>query len=235
MAWLQAIVFDFDGVIANTEPRHLQAFQEVLGAQGIHLHAEEYYGRYLGFDDAGVFRAIGSDRNWTLDDRRVGELVAAKARAYAGLLTDASVLFPGAGAAVRAWAAHVPLAIASGALRSEIDLILAAAGLSGYFAAIVAAGETPGKPAPDPYRRALALLNERAAPPIAPDRTIAIEDSRWGIESARAAGLRVVAVTTSYGAAELPGADLVVSGVEALSLDAMEALGRRSGKASPGG
>ncbi len=113
------------------------------------------------------------------------------------------------------------MAIASGALRSEIDLVLAGAGVADCFSAIVAAGDAEGKPSPAPYLRALALLNARGFA-VGPAQVIAIEDSRWGIQSARAAGLRVVAVTTGYPASELRGADLVVPGLEALSLDALE-------------
>jgi beta-phosphoglucomutase-like phosphatase (HAD superfamily) len=135
------------------------------------------------------------------------------------------VLFPGALEFIREAAAEVPIAIASGALRHEIDEIIDAAGVGGLFATIVAAGDTPeSKPSPAPYRLAIEQLRERTGRTLDPRRSVAIEDSRWGLESARGAGLRLVAVTSSYPANELPGAELVVNGLGALTLPALDTL-----------
>jgi len=230
---LRAIVFDFDGVIADSEPLHLRAFQQTLAEEGIGLGRDEYYNRYLGFDDGDVFRAIGAARGWTLDERTVDALAARKAERYQALVAGVPVVFPAAARRIVEWAAQVPLAIASGALRSEIEAIVRTGGLAACFAVIVAAGETPrGKPAPDPYLRALELLNAEgsrgggAAPAIeiAPSRVVVIEDSRWGIESAHAAGMPVVALTTSYPAPELAAADLVAASLDDLTLDTLDAL-----------
>jgi beta-phosphoglucomutase len=140
---LQAIVFDFDGVIANSEPLHLKAFQQVLADEGIFLSADDYYLHYLGFDDVGLFRALGVDHDIRMDDDRVAALVRRKSAKLREILDGGSVLFPGAAEFIRTAASHVPLAIASGALRHEILEIIEAAGLADLFAAIVAAGDTP--------------------------------------------------------------------------------------------
>jgi len=103
---LRAIVFDFDGVIANSEPLHFQAFRDVLAAEGMTLSERDYYDRYLGFDDVGVFRALG------IDERRIGDFAKQKAIRIEALERDVSILFPGAAAAVRRLAEAVPLAIA---------------------------------------------------------------------------------------------------------------------------
>jgi beta-phosphoglucomutase len=225
MGALHAIVFDFDGVIANSEPLHLQAFQQALARDGIMLTAEEYYRRYLGFDDEGVFEQLGRDRGLPMHDSRVATLVARKGEQLQAILQAGAVLFPGAAEFVRAAAAAVPVAIASGARRDEIDEILEPAGLADLFPVIVAAGDTPsGKPAPDPYRLAFERLAGRAGRPLDARRAVAIEDSRWGLESAAGAGLRCVGVTTSYPAHELPGAELVVGGLAELTIDALERL-----------
>ena len=93
---LRAIIFDFDGVLANTEPLHLRAYQEVLAVEGVTLSERDYYGRYLGFDDVGAFTAIGADagRGWTSVD--IARLISAKADRLELLEENVAVLFPGA-------------------------------------------------------------------------------------------------------------------------------------------
>ena len=222
---LQAIVFDFDGVIANSEPLHLLAFQQALAEDGVELSATDYYSRYLGYDDVGMFEALGRDRGMSMQSARVAELVARKGDRMQDLMRSGSVLFPGALAFIREAAAAVPIAIASGALRHEIDEIIDAAGVADLFATIVAAGDTPeSKPSPAPYRLAFEQLRERTGRTLDPRRSVAIEDSRWGLESARGAGLRLVGVTNSYSAGELSSAELVVDGLSALTLPALDKL-----------
>ena len=108
-------MFDFDGVIANSEPLHLRAFQDVLAAAEITLTEREYYGNYLGFDDAGVFRAVDANRgtHWTAAD--IDTLVSRKTARLEALEHGVSLLFPGAADAIRRLASALPLAIASGA------------------------------------------------------------------------------------------------------------------------
>jgi beta-phosphoglucomutase len=231
---LQAIVFDFDGVIADSEPLHLRAFQRVLGDLGLALNPEEYYSAYLGYDDVGVFTAVARARGLVLTGPQVDALVLRKGEYMQELLRAGEMLFPGADAFIRQAAAAVPVAIASGAQRHEIEEILDATGLRRLFATIVAAGETPqGKPFPDPYARAFQLLDE-ANGGLSKNRCVAIEDSRWGLESARAAGLRCVGVTTSYPASELPGAELVADGLQALTIAMLDDLVKAGGPAKAG-
>jgi HAD superfamily hydrolase (TIGR01509 family) len=136
-----------------------------------------------------------------------------------------SVLFPGASEFVRQAAAAVPIAIASGALRHEIEEIAMAAGIAGLFTTIVASGDTPqSKPSPAPYALAFNRLREMTGRDLDPRRCVAIEDSRWGLESALGAGLRCVGVTNSYPAHELTGAELVVDGLKALTLSELDRL-----------
>ena len=224
-AALQAIVFDFDGVIADSEPLHLRAFQQTLAEDGIELSACDYYSRYLGYDDAGLMQVLARDRGMPMSDGRITAFVARKGAKVQAMLHDGHVLFPGVVAFVRGAAAEVPIAIASGALRHEIDEIITAAGLADLFPVIVAAGDTPqGKPSPAPYLLAVERLRRHSGRDLDPQRCVAIEDSRWGIESARGAGLRCVGVTNSYAAAELPGAELVVGGLGDLTLSALHDL-----------
>jgi beta-phosphoglucomutase len=223
--FLQAIIFDFDGVIANSEPLHLRAFQLALAEENITLTPSEYYARYLGFDDVGAFAALARDRGTPMTDRQVTALVARKAAIMQEMVHGDSVLFPGARSFVTTAAGSVPIAIASGALRHEIDEIVAGAGLAALFSTIVASGDTPeSKPSPAPYLLAFHRLCEAAGQSLDTRRCVAIEDSRWGLDSARGAGLRCVGVTTSYPAHELPGAELVVPGLHALTLEMLDRL-----------
>jgi len=223
---LRAIVFDFDGVIANSEPLHFRAFRDVLAEDGLLLTERDYFDRYLGFDDVGAFEAMLRDRGETAAGMRVVELVARKAVRLEILERDTSVLFPGAADAVRRAAAAVPIAIASGARGDEIRRALAREELAGCFTGIVAAEDTPlSKPAPDPYLRALTLLRAAGDGELAASSCVAIEDSRWGLQSARAAGMRTVAVTNTYAQSALAGAaDLIIPSLDAMDLEILSRL-----------
>jgi beta-phosphoglucomutase len=116
---LQAIVFDFDGVIADSEYLHLRAYQQVLAPEGISITNEEYFDRYLGYDDVGVFKALLKDKGLPLDEGRMQQLVERKSQRYESLAAAGEMLFPGAADFIRTAAAAVPIAIASGALTSK--------------------------------------------------------------------------------------------------------------------
>ena len=224
---LHAIVFDFDGVIADSERLHLRSYQEILAPEGITISNEDYYNRYLGYDDVGVFKAVGRDQGIAMDDRRVSELIARKGQRYESLTAAGEMLFPGAADFIRsAVDASVPIAIASGALTHEIEDVLDRAGLLPLFPVIVGADQTErSKPHPEPYQTAFARLRAHTGRDLITWRTVAIEDSRWGLAAARDAELRCVAVTNTYSEAELRAdAELVVAGLHALTLDALDAL-----------
>ena len=219
MAEVGAVVFDFDGVLANSEPLHLQAYQAVLGEAGVTLGRDEYYQHYLGFDDATMLSAVSDRRGLGWNGKEISEFVARKTVIFDEIVASTDVIYPGAVACVERLAAALPLGIASGALRHEIEAILRRSGLHRHFRFIVAAGETArGKPAPDPYRRA-ARLHERP-----PEQCVAIEDSRWGIESAKDAGLLCVGITTSYTARDLPGADAIIGSLDEFTVDLLARL-----------
>ena len=224
-AALQAIVFDFDGVIADSEPQHLRAFQQTLAEDGIELSAADYYSRYLGYDDVGLMQALAADRGIAMNDRRIATLVARKGEKLQEIVHGGPAVFPGAVEFIRSAAAEVPIAIASGAMMHEIVEFIGAAGIEDLFMAIVAAGDTPqSKPSPAPYLLAFERLRQRSGRDLDARRSVAIEDSRWGIESAQGAGLRCVGVTSSYPAADLQGAELVVAGLGDLTLSALDRL-----------
>jgi beta-phosphoglucomutase len=222
---LRAIIFDFDGVLANSEPLHLRAYQEVLAGEGVTLTEQDYYTRYLGFDDVGAFMAIAGDagRRWTPTEIR--RLVAAKARCFEALEQNVSILFPGAADAVRRAAAAVPIAIASGALGAEIRRVLERERLIDCFAAIVSADDTSSsKPAAEPYLFALAQLTSASSVPIPAYECVALEDSPCGLQSARAADLRTVGVAQTYDESALHMADLIIPTIASLDLQTLSGL-----------
>jgi beta-phosphoglucomutase len=215
-----AIVFDFDGVLADSEPLHLKAYQALLEPQGIHLDNDTYCERYLGYDDEGALRKIAEDNGLLLGDEEIEMLIVEKGHVFAALVGARDVFYPGAADCVRRLADAWPVGIASGALRADIELMLRAAQLEDRFRFVVAAGDTERtKPAPDPYLRAAELHG------VAPAACVAIEDSRWGLESARAAGLRTIAITHTYPRHELTAcADVVVESLAEFSRELVARL-----------
>ena len=217
---VRAIVFDFDGVLADSELLHLRVYRELLAPAGVTISDEAYFDRYLGSDDEGVFQQIAIDYKLLLGDEEIEMLIAEKARRFEALVASGGVMYPGAAACVRRLGAAWPLGIASGARRGEIELMLDGAGLADVFKFIVAAGDTDhGKPAPDPYLRAAELHG------AAPGACVAIEDSHAGLESARSAGMRTVGIANTYPRDTL-SADAVIGSLDELTADFLRGLGR---------
>jgi beta-phosphoglucomutase-like phosphatase (HAD superfamily) len=232
---VRAVVFDFDGVLANSEPLHFAAYRELLAAEGIALTESEYYERYLGFDDARAFEAIAADRGRSWDANAISDLTRRKAALLEKLEQGGqSILFPGARQAVERLAAAFPLAIASGALGSEIARVLKREALAHHFAAIVSSDDAVrSKPSPDPYLCAVDRLAHAAGRTLRASECVAVEDSPWGIDSARAAGLLAVAVSHTYAAKALGAADAVIGHLDELTC---EFLGKLvSGRAADSG
>jgi len=222
---MTAVVFDFDGVLVDTEPLHLRAFQEAFAVRGWVLGADAYVDRYLGYDDRDLLRTYALDHGLTLDDAAFEEILAIKGAMFERALSPDGVLYPGAAACVRRLAARFPLGIASGSLHREIDGILARAGLRDPFRVIVGTDDVArSKPAPDSYTRAAELLRAD------PRRSVAIEDSPWGLAAAAAAGFRTIAVTTTSARDTLRAADRIVDSLDELTLDLVAEL---AGPATP--
>ena len=213
---MRAVLFDFDGVLVDSEPLHYRALRECLLPEGIQISEDEYAGSYLAYDDAEAIRVALERHGHPFDGARVRRIAERKASLFDELL-DHVPFFPGAAELVRELAREVPLAIASGALHQEIERILTAGGLRQAFTAIVAADDvTRGKPHPEPYLTALSAVAARA-PGLAARECLVVEDSMPGIASGRAAGMKVLAVTNSYPAAKLRGADHVVDSLAKVS------------------
>jgi len=209
---LKAIIFDFDGVIADTEPIHLGAFQRTLDGLGIELTKEDYYANYLAYDDKTFFKRFLRDREFKHEDGLISELIERKTGHYYDLIKGNIEILPGVSEFLGRLAGRYRIAIGSGALRGEITDILEFAGIGGYFEVIVSAEDIENcKPAPDVYLEVLKRLN--AASPdgeaISAAECLVIEDSLSGIEAALSAGMKCLAVSNSYSAGELSRAHMV--------------------------
>jgi HAD superfamily hydrolase (TIGR01509 family) len=225
-AMLRAIIFDFDGVVADNEPIHCAMFQRVLGEVGIFLSQQEYYADYLGYDDKGCFAAVLSAKGRPATKETVDDLVARKAAAYLDYIRHHLVIFPGVQNFVREAAVRHRLAIASGALRQEIEFILEQAGIRKEFEHITSAEDvTHGKPNPEGFLHALAALN-RAMPtgqaPLVPNECLVIEDSIPGIQAAHRAGMNVLAVANTHTTRDLHEADIVIHSLKEVNLQDLE-------------
>jgi len=220
MATLTAMIFDFDGVIADTEPLHFASFRQTLAEIGISLTEADYYANYLGYDDRGCFLAALNAHQHPTDPVALAQLMQRKARAYLRSVKDHLVIFPGVREFVREASAAYPLAIASGALRHEIEVILEQAGLRKEFLHITSAEDvTRGKPDPQPFLQALNALNrQRQEQAITAESCLVIEDSIPGIRGAKIAGMKVLAVANTHTIQDLHEAHAVVQSLSQIRL-----------------
>ena len=211
-----ATLLDFDGVLVDSEPAHLAAFNDVLAPRGIKIEEREYLDHFLSLDDAGVFRTALFRRGVTLREEEVRGLVAAKSPRFMARFAAAFRVFPGATDLVVRRAARGPVGIVSGALESEILFALEKMGVRGKISFVVSAERSPAsKPDPAPFLLALRELLSLSSSGSA----VAVEDSVGGVRAAKGAGLRCVGVAHSFGQGDLrsAGADAVVENLASLT------------------
>jgi len=225
---LRAIIFDCDGVIVDSEPLHLAAFQEILSEEGISLTKEDYFQKYLAMDDKSCFETVLAAHGKTSDKRILKDLIIRKMAAYRQLSQQRLYLYPGVVDFIQKVQGVYRLAIASGAFRGEIKAALDVAGLRPAFPVIVSAQDVRnGKPHPEAFLLALRQINEqhpRPSPPIQPEECLVIEDSIHGLDAAHAAGMICLAVMNSYPKDKLSQADLVVPSLQELEPKDLEKL-----------
>jgi HAD superfamily hydrolase (TIGR01509 family) len=222
---LRALIFDFDGVVADNEPIHLSAFQDVLRDLGITLAAQDYYAHYVGYDDKGCFDAVLEAHGRPRSRRIISDLVAKKAGIFMARLKEGLFIFPGVQQLVREADGRYHLAIASGALRHEIEFVLEHAGLRKAFAHVTSAEDVErGKPDPEAYLHALqgldrCLRTEASEPELKADECLVIEDTVAGIQAAHAAGMKALAVANTYAVQDLHDADATAKTLEEVNLE----------------
>jgi beta-phosphoglucomutase len=246
---LKAVIFDFDGVLVDSELLHYQAFNHVLAPFGVKMSLQEYYDKFLGLSDEELLRLLDKQNHLNLSEQQLQKLLKEKAVSFKELAESQATVFEGVPEFLKMLADNkIPMAVCSGALLPEIEMILFAAsptgkgaGLRNYFDVIVSAEQVKkGKPDPEGFLLALKLLNKKAnqpvvsepvlssvegvEPPIKPQDCIVIEDSHWGLEAARNAGMHPVAVTNTYSAEHLKPADKVIEHLNDLSIAELHAI-----------
>lgn len=223
---VDAVIFDFDGVVVDSEPTHHAGFQRVLRGVGIEMSQQDYYEKYLCYSDRDVFRICAADRGVELTAERIEELIREKGRVVLDLFAQGVEPMHGAVELIGAISdAGTPLAICSMALREEIEAAARAVGVYDRFDVVTSAEDvTKGKPDPDGYELTRRRLEDLHGRPIAADRCVVFEDSPGGIQAANAAGMKVVAVTNTYPAEDLTAAARVVDSLASVSRQSLAEL-----------
>ena len=217
----RAIIFDFNGVLADDEAPHVLCFQQALAEVGLTLTAEEYYGAYKGMDERTCATLLLTARDGRSDGALLSRIMARKLdlfRRYT--FAHKPALFYGVVPFVKEARSTFRLAVASGGRREQIEYVLAGTAIEHDFETIVSAEDCPiGKPDPAVYLLALQRLNDQRSfrSVLTPEDCLVLEDSRAGIEAAHAAGMTVVGVASTYPQEQLQEADLVVSNLKNLS------------------
>jgi len=223
---LRAVIFDFDGVITDSEILHLRAFNRSLAPYGIELTTKDYYQNYLGFSDFDCYKLLVDQGLLKIDKQKISDIIKEKSRIFEELAKTEGRTIEGVHVFLKMLEQNnIPMAICSGSLMAEIELMLEEAGLRHFFAAMVSAEQVKkGKPHPEGFLLTLQKLNEHCQTPIAADQCIAIEDSHWGLEAAKAAGMHTIAVTNSYDAEQLSLAERIVARLSELTIDDLQQL-----------
>jgi HAD superfamily hydrolase (TIGR01509 family) len=216
---LQAVIFDFDGVIVDSEPWHHKAFNTVLEADHIQIEWDLYQELYIGFDDRDALKTAFKKAHKHLSSKKLAERISQKATLFEHYATSGEISpLPGAIQLIKSIPIRLPVGLCSGALRSDIEPIITAHRIKENFRTIVSAEDTKkSKPHPAPYQ--LALENLKISEPA---NAVAIEDTPAGIRSAKTAGMKVLAVTTSFAAEHLTEADAIANSLENVNRKTLE-------------
>ena len=226
---IDAVIFDFNGVLVDDESVHFSLFSEVLAKEGVQLSLEEYVERYLGYDDRKCFEMVLLDSQKSVDTAYIDRLIARKARRYTEVASEGLRFFPAASETLKTLSAQWPVAICSGALRAEIEYCLKLLNRLDQVTVIISAEDTKNcKPHPEGYQLALAALRNQTGKggnliergskkrtDLIPTNCLVIEDSLAGIVSAKSAGMWAIGVPNTYSAEQLlgAGADDVIAGL----------------------
>ena len=216
-----AIVFDFDGVIVDSEPAHARSIEAALAAIGLAFPRRDDYARYIGRGDREVIAEVAGEQGRVIRPAEMERLVGLKSAAFLDLARSGFIRpCGGAAALLRSAAAVGPVAVCSGSERAVVHPVLEALGLLPLLRAVVTANDVP-KPKPDPAGYLLAAQRLGSAPA----GCVAIEDSPTGIRAARAAGYRVVAVCHSFPRERLTEAHCIHPSIDGLTLADLVASG----------
>ena len=223
---LRAVIFDFDGVITDSEVLHLRAFNQSLAPYGIEITTKDYYTTYLGFNDNDCYSLLVEKGLLKMSEQEINAIMDQKKWIFEQLSKTEGKMIEG----VRDFLTmleqnNIPMAICSGSLLTEVEMVLEEARLRNLFEVIVSGEQVKkGKPDPEGFILTLKRLNENREDSITAKQCIAIEDSHWGLEAAKAAGMHTIAVTNSYDAEQLSMAEKIVARLNELSIDDLQQL-----------
>lgn len=215
---LKAVIFDFDGVITDSEILHYRGFNEVLKTFDMEIDKAEYYEKYLGLSDKDFYQTLIDEGRLPIKPAEIPGLVLKKKKIYQILAKSEGRIIEGVRPFLKMLKDNnITLAICSGALCAEIEFILDDAQMRDYFVTIVAADHvTQGKPHPEGFKLALQRLNASHGP-IRGRECVVIEDSHWGLAAAQGADMKTIAVTNSYPAEKLAQADKIIDRLDKLT------------------
>ena len=223
---LKAVIFDFDGVITDSEILHFRSFNQVLAPFDINISKADYYKSFLGLSDFDVFDKLIGEGALGVNCPTTIHLTEKKNKIFNELAKQEGSIIPGVrDFLLKLQQNKIPMAICSGALMVEIQLILEDANLADIFETIVSAEQVKkGKPHPEGFQKALMRLNQKLNTSIQPGDCVVIEDAHWGLDAARAAGMHTVAITNSYGRHALSQAEKIIDHLDELSVDDLHQL-----------
>lgn len=188
----RALIFDFDGVLVNTEPLHMRAWIDVLAALKISFTQKDYDDRYIGLNDRDFLKKIFDEKKHRLTPRLREDLIAQKEAKTRAALSKKIPLIDGADAFLKKSAEKYPMALVTGALPGEVYFILETVGWRKFFPIIVTSADvTKGKPNPEGFLKAFKKLSQikNWTPPLAAKDCLVFEDSQNGIHAAKNAGM----------------------------------------------
>lgn len=219
---IRAIIFDFDGVLVETEPLHYEAFRRVLPAFGIRLSRDSYFNRYVGLADREILRRLQDDFGRTLTSDEAECLLKKKGNEYRRQFVEGIQPLPGVVEFIKQVPAQWPLAVCSGSRKAEIKTILGQIGLLEFFKEITASEDvTASKPDPAGYLLTLEKL-QQSHPGLTERECLVFEDSEAGIAAAKAAGMSVIAILKNEGSADTTRADGAIVDFRGLTIGDLE-------------
>lgn len=223
---LKAVIFDFDGVITDSEILHLRAFNQSLAQYGIEITKNDYYTMYLGFNDTDCYKLLIEKGLLKMDEQQINTLMIQKKKIFEQLAKAEGKMIEGVRDFLNMLEQNnIPMAICSGSLLTEVEMVLEDARLRHLFEVVVSGEQVKkGKPDPEGFLLSLQRLNENRENPITANQCVVIEDSHWGLEAAKAAGMHTIAVTNSYDAEQLSMAEKIVDQLNELSIDDLQRL-----------
>jgi len=214
---ITTVIFDMNGVIIDDEPLHKQAFRKTFKPLGINLTSEEYKRHCMGKSDKSGYKAILNA--YDLKNIDTQGLVNKKSKIYWQLIQGNIQPFPGVIELIKKLCQNFTLALTTSATRKEAKMVLNYFGITKNFKVIVTAEDiTKSKPDPEPYLITAKKLQEE------PKCCLVIEDSKAGIQSAKNADMKCIAVTTTHKRSELQNADLIVDSFTEITDDIIKTL-----------